>query len=86
MTISVWFEKHFLFSRGMIFTQVMVNFWVTGLSFDYIMFATEKGVSGAEIVMVAGALQAPTALVLGYLFKLYTNYRRQTKNVGHDII
>lgn len=76
-----WFlralEEFKLFRRAVIASQIAVTVYMVNLSFKYIMYATELGVPGTEIVLVVGAFHAPQAVVLGYLFKVYSQLKEQ---------
>ena len=70
-------EEFALFRRGVIASQIAINVYLINLSFKYIMYATEIGVAGTEVVMVVGAFHAPQAVVMGYLFKVYSQKKEQ---------
>lgn len=75
MKLSELFERHYAFRRGLIVAELAMVHYVTERSYDYAIYATDKGVTGLDIVAVIGALQAPVLGLLGYTFKLYNDQR-----------
>lgn len=73
--VKVWFEKYYAFRRGVILLELAMFWWVTQLTFEYILYATGAGVPASDIVPVATILQAPPMAVLAYSFKLYSKDR-----------
>ena len=75
--IANQFEHYHLFRRLVLLIELAMLVYVTQVSLQYIMYATSKGVPGAEILMVVGGLQAPFVALLGYSFKIYAKARSQ---------
>lgn len=70
------FEDHHLFRRLVIVFFLFMFMRVTDESFSYAYFATENGMSAADIAMIIGALQVLMTLLMGYAFKIYSNSRK----------
>lgn len=75
--IKEQFEQNRLFRRLIIAVQFPLLIYVTHLTQQYILYATQLGVAGHDIVLVGGALQAPFIALLGYSFKVYSQSRSQ---------
>jgi hypothetical protein len=73
--ITRGFQEHYLFRRLVLAIELALLFWITDLTVTYVMYATDKGESGAGIAAVAAVLQAPFIALLGYSFKRYSGDR-----------
>lgn len=69
------FEKHLFFRRSVVVSVLWMNYDITHITKDYVMYATEVGVSGTDVVLVGGVLQAPFLAVLAYTLKKYNDIR-----------
>lgn len=76
--LSQQFENHHLFRRLVIVFFMFMYFEVTMESFRYAYFASEKGLTATDIVMILGALQTLMTLLMGYAFKIYSNSRNRS--------
>ena len=69
------FEKHLFFRRTVVTVTLWLNYDITHATKDYVMYATELGVTGTDIVLVGGMIQAPFLAVLAYTIKKYNDIR-----------
>ena len=69
------FEKHLFFRRSVIVAVLWMNYDITHVTKEYVMYATQLGVTGTDIVLVGGVLQAPFLAVLAYTLKKYNDIR-----------
>lgn len=74
-TIANLFEKHHMFRRLVLIFQLFAVIYVTELSYKYVLQAMDHSISGVDVVMVMGALQAPITALMAYSFKVYSNQR-----------
>lgn len=75
--IGKLFEEHMLFRRCVILILLWTNYAITYITFDYVIYATYMGVSGTDIVLAGGVIQAPFLAVLSYTIKKYNDVRCQ---------
>ncbi len=71
--ISNLFENHMLFRRLMLIYACMMTSYVT---FHSVGFAYVSEFGGVETTSIIVAMQAPTSLLLGYMFKNYNDARQ----------
>lgn len=68
-------DKH-LFRRLVITFLLFTYLYVIHGCFEYAYFAAHSGLPAGDTVMVLGALQTLTTLLMGYVFKIYSASRK----------
>lgn len=74
--LSDQFENYHLFRRLVIVYFLIMYWYVTKESFDFIYYAVDKQLPAADIVLVIGAAQALMTAIVGYAFKIYSESRK----------
>lgn len=69
------FEVHLFFRRSVILIMLWMNYDITHVTKEYVMLATEIGLSSMDIISVGSVIQAPFLAVLGYTLKRYNDVR-----------
>lgn len=74
--LALQFEKYHLFRRLVIVYFLLMYWYVTKESFDFIYYAVDKQLPASDIVLVIGAAQALMTAIVGYAFKIYSESRK----------
>lgn len=84
-------EKHNFFSRAVIVFICYMLWEVTFRTFDLVDTLDGRGRETVHIVSIGGMVQTTMTLLMGYVFKAYTDYRklqnheRRPRNGKEDI-